>query len=76
MIDEIGANWNVTLIKIQVNNISDQINEKTIKLMISRYPNVFDIFIADISDSVNNTIHNELKQLVKCNPLKKFKIKF
>ena len=60
MIDELNVNQKVGEIGIGISN-TNPINEQIIRIMINNYKNVYNIYVIDITDSVDNSIHNLIK---------------
>ena len=63
MINELNVNYKVGRILIKLNK-NNPINEEIIRNMINRYKNVYCIVVLDRSESINNSIHYQIKQLL------------
>jgi len=60
MINELNVNYKVGRILIKLNK-NNPINEEIIRNMINRYKNVYCIVVLDRSESINNSIHYQIK---------------
>jgi len=70
------VNEKVGEIVIVIENNKNQFNEEIIGLMNDRYTNLCNIYLTDVSDSVNTKIHDKLKQMVKSKRLLGFGLLF
>ena len=64
IINELNANHKVGIIGIKLRN-NNPINDEIIRMMINNYKNVYNIVVFDYNDSVDNMIHDQIKQLVR-----------
>ena len=75
MIDELKVNHKVGGIWIKLNK-NNPINEQIIRMMITSYHNVYSIGVYDYNDSVDNMVHDQIKQLVRQSIVIKFTLWF
>ena len=64
MINELNVNQKVGRIWIELTN-NNPINEEIVRNMTNTYNNVYQIGVYDQNDSVDNSIHDQIKQLVR-----------
>jgi len=65
MINELNANKKVGMIWIRLNNNNNPINEEIIRNMNNNCNNMYRIAVWDHNDSVDNMVHDQIKQLVR-----------
>jgi len=70
-INELNVNQKVGTILIRNRN---QNNEEIIRIMINSYHNVYHILVCDYNNSVDNSIHDLIKQLVRQSTLMRFSL--
>ena len=64
MINELNVNQKVIVIVIRLND-NNPINDEIIRIMIDSCNNVYSIDLCDNNDSVDNMVHDQIKQLLK-----------
>ena len=75
MINELNVNHKVGIIEIDLRN-SNPINDEIIRMMINNYKNVYCIDVCDRNDSVDNMVHDQIKQLVRQSIVIRFGLSF
>ena len=75
MITQLNVNQKVGGIAIKLRN-SNPINDEIIRMMINNYNNVYCIYVFDYNDSVDNKVHNQIKQLVRQSVIMGFILRF
>ena len=75
MINELNVNQKVGRIWITLNN-DNPINEEIIRMIINSCNNVYQIYICDENNSVDNINHDQIKQLLRQSIVMQFTLLF
>ena len=73
MINQLNVNHKVGRIWITLRN-NNPINEEIIRMINNNYNNVYGIDVRDWNDSVDNMVHDQIKQLVRQSVVMKFSL--
>ena len=75
MINELNVSQKVGRICIKLDD-SNPINEEIVRMMNNKCKNVYDIGVWDYNDSVDNSIHDQIKQLVRQSTVMEFTLSY
>ena len=75
MINELNVNNKVGRILIKLSN-NNPINQEIIRMMTNRYYNLYGIYVFDYNNSIDNNIHDLIKQLVRQSIVIRFTLSF
>ena len=73
MINEKSVNQKVGRIRIKL-SYNNPMNEEIVRMMNNNYNNVYSIGVWGYSNSVDNIVHNQIKQLVRQSIVMKFSL--
>jgi len=76
MINEMNVNHKVGGISIRFSKNNNPINKEILRMMNNSYNNVYWIDVRDDNNSVDNIIHDQIKQLVRQSVVMIFNLRF